>query len=347
MTEYIAIDGSRGEGGGQILRSSLSLAMATGKPLRISNIRSGRAKPGLMRQHLTSVRAAKEICGATVRGDAIGSTELEFSPGPVRGGKYDFAIGTAGSSILVLQTILPALILAPEPSVVTVEGGTHNPQAPCFDFLDRCWTPAINAMGPTVSARIESYGFYPVGGGRVVVSVEPASELGCLELLEREADRAVTARICTARLPQDICQREVKSLQKRLKISGDACTVDTDIPSPGCGNYLFLELKGKSPVPAGFTGLGKLGLAAEKVARRTAGRARTFMLTGAPVERHLADQLLLPMALAGKGAFLTEEPTEHTLTNIGVIKAFLDLPISVEQENEHIWRISVGQGYAS
>ena len=162
----ITIDGSAGEGGGQILRSSLALSLVTGQPFRMERIRAKRQKPGLLRQHLTAVEAAKAVGCAEVSGETLGSQTLDFRPGPVTPGNYRFAVGTAGSATLVLQTVLPALLTASDPSTLTLEGGTHNPLAPSFDFLDRCFMPLIHRMGPSVELELKRPGFFPAGGGR-------------------------------------------------------------------------------------------------------------------------------------------------------------------------------------
>jgi RNA 3'-terminal phosphate cyclase (ATP) len=196
----ITIDGSYGEGGGQILRTSLALSLVTGKPFSINNIRAGRKKPGLMRQHLTAVNAAAEIGSAAIKGNRIGSQEFTFEPEMIKPGNFHFAIGSAGSCTLVFQTILPALIIAGGPSEIILEGGTHNPFAPPFDFLAKAFLPVINRMGPKVDAVLEKPGFYPAGGGRFKVSINPAG-LNGFDLLERGNIINKTARAAVANLP--------------------------------------------------------------------------------------------------------------------------------------------------
>src|SRR5262245_2007058 len=164
MRDWITIDGSAGEGGGQILRTALALSLVTARPFRIERIRAGRPKPGLLRQHLTAVQAAAKVGAARISGAEVGSLELTFEPTGLRGGAYDFAVGTAGSATLVLQTLLPALLRAREPSQLTIEGGTHNPYAPPFDFLARTFLPVLRRMGAAIEARLEAPGFYPAGG---------------------------------------------------------------------------------------------------------------------------------------------------------------------------------------
>jgi RNA 3'-terminal phosphate cyclase (ATP) len=202
----ITIDGSTGEGGGQVLRTSLGLSLVTGRPFRIENIRAGRQKPGLMRQHLTAVRAAAQISNATLSGDEIGSRELHFEPGAVKHGSYEFAVGTAGSATLVLQTVLPGLIVAQGPSQLTLKGGTHNPWSPPFDFLAKVFLPLLARMGANVTVKLVRPGFYPAGGGEFTVDIQPATDgrLRPLELMERGEIIGRHARAIVARLPDQI-----------------------------------------------------------------------------------------------------------------------------------------------
>jgi RNA 3'-terminal phosphate cyclase len=211
----IVLDGSQGEGGGQILRSALALSLCTGAPFRIDNIRAGRPRPGLMRQHLTAVQAATQVGNAETTGAAVGSRSLTFRPGKLRAGDYTFSVGTAGSATLVLQTVLPALVTADGPSRLVIEGGTHNPASPPFDFLDRTFLPLLARMGPRVCAKLERPGFYPAGGGRISVSIEPAPLIPLV--LERRGEiRACRARAIVANLPRLIAERELACLAKRL-----------------------------------------------------------------------------------------------------------------------------------
>src|SRR5262245_20804356 len=235
----ITIDGSFGEGGGQILRTSLSLSLLTGKPFRIEKIRAGRKQPGLLRQHLTAVNAAAEVCQAEVSGASIGSQQLTFSPGKVAHGEYHFAIGTAGSTTLVLQTLLPALLVAEEltgqQTTLTLEGGTHNPFAPPFDFLANTFLPILNRMGAFVEARLLRHGFYPAGGGKIEVTVHPTNRLERIELTERGKIRERRARAVVANLPRKIAEREVSIMQKKLSWPNRYFNIAevTDSPSPG------------------------------------------------------------------------------------------------------------------
>lgn len=336
----ITIDGSQGEGGGQILRSALALSLVTAQPFRITNIRAQRKKPGLMRQHLTAVHAAAEVGAATVTGNSIGSRELAFAPTARTAGQYHFAVGTAGSCTLALQTVLPALITADGPSELLLEGGTHNPAAPPFDFLNGAFLPLLNRMGPNVKAALERPGFYPAGGGRMRVRVTPARDLIPLRLLQRGAVVGCAARASVARLPRAIAERELVVVKDKLAWESDCLHIGEIRDSSGPGNVLMLTVNSEQ-VTEVFTGFGERGISAETVAGRAARETREYLESGVPVGRHLADQLLLPLALAGGGAFSTLSPTAHTITNIDVLRLFLDLEVTVEQQDEQVWAISM------
>jgi RNA 3'-terminal phosphate cyclase (ATP) len=338
--ETITIDGSLGEGGGQILRTALALSLITGQPLKIEKIRAGREKPGLQRQHLAAVRAAPEISGALVNNTQLGSSAIDFSPGPVAGGDYSFAVGSAGSVTLVLQTVLPALMFAPQPSQLTLEGGTHNPGAPPADFLEKVFLPLLNRMGPTVTAKLEKYGFYPAGGGRLHVHIQPAEKLERLDLPERGALCKTMVAAIVSDLPESIGQREVDFLRDKLPSENFHASV-RQVPGPGPGNAVFIEIVYEK-ITELMTAFGKRGVSSETVAATVLKEARTYMATGAPVGPHLADQLLLPMSLAQGGSFTTGRPTKHMLTNIDVIKHFLDINIAICSINEKTWQVEIG-----
>lgn len=336
----IVIDGSQGEGGGQILRSSLALSLVTGRPFRIEKIRAGRKKPGLMRQHLTAVEAAAAIGQAEVEGAGIGSQLLVFTPKAINAGKYHFAVGTAGSCTLVLQTILPALLTADAPSEVILEGGTHNPFAPPFDFLAKAFLPLIGRMGPKVSADLHRPGFYPAGGGKFTVSIEPATGLQRLDLLERGAVIKHAARAMVARLPRQIGERELKVVRDRLGWSEACCHVEEAGSSPGPGNILCVEVESEYCTEV-FTGFGEVGVRAEKVAKDTVQQVEEYLSAAVPVGPYLADQLLLPMAMAGGGSFRTLSPTRHMTTNAEVIRLFLPVEVEMRQHAPNDWEIRV------
>jgi RNA 3'-terminal phosphate cyclase (ATP) len=336
----IRIDGSKGEGGGQILRTALSLSMATGQAFTLENIRAGRAKPGLMRQHLACVRAAAEISGALVEGADIASTHLIFKPGAVQAGQYRFDIGTAGSTMLVLQTVLPVLMLCDQPSTITVTGGTHNHAAPCFDFIDEAYLPLLGRLGMNAKASCVRRGFYPAGGGEVLVDVKPATELKALNLSDRGELVSTSALAVVANLPFDIAQREAAALARMLNWPVKACVAQTDAKVTGTGNVLMARVEHQH-VTEIFTGLGRQRVSSEQVARELAEDVQNYLAEGAAVGMHLADQLLLPMVLARGGAFTIVRPTLHFYTNVAVIYQFIKCLIKVEHINPLCWRVEV------
>lgn len=337
----ITIDGSFGEGGGQILRTSLALSLVTGQPFRIEKIRAGRKNPGLLRQHLTAVKAATEIGQAEVKGNALGSTQLTFTPGAIKTGDYTFAVGTAGSATLVLQTVLPALLQGNgETTTLTLEGGTHNPFAPPFDFLVKAFLPIINRMGAGVAATIERHGFYPAGGGMVVVSINPTAQLGSLELVERGDFTAQVARAIVAHLPFDIAERELSLIGRKMDLPSEALHGETIKTSPGPGNAVTIELTSQH-VTEVFTGFGERGVSAEAVANSVVKEAREYIASDVVAGEYLADQLLLPFALAGGGAFTTLPLSKHSTTNMDVIQKFLDVKFGVTTRSNRAVQVEV------
>jgi len=337
----LTIDGSSGEGGGQILRTALALSTVTGKPFRIEKIRAGRPKPGLLRQHLTAVKAAANISCATVDGVELGAAAITFTPGGVIPGEFAFAVGTAGSATLVLQTVLPALLTAASPSKLVLEGGTHNPMAPPFEFLLKSFLPLINRMGPTVTAELERPGFYPAGGGRFIVTIVPAAQLLPLNMLERGAIRRIKARAVVANLSRSIAVREVNLVGRLLSLSDDSLIVEEISDALGPGNVVTVEIETEHHTEV-FTGFGEVNVRAEGVATRVAQEARTYIASGVPVGRYLADQLLVPMALAGAGRFRTGPLSRHTTTNLEVIRQFLEVEIDLVEEQKRVWTVEIG-----
>lgn len=334
------IDGSRGEGGGQILRTTLALASLTGEPVTITNIRRGRSKPGLMRQHLAAVRASAEIASATVEGDALGSTELVFRPGAVRGGAYRFPTGGAGSTSLVFQTVLYPLLFATEPSTVVFEGGTHNPMAPPTDFLARAFLPQLAKLGGHVTLRFVRHGFYPAGGGAWNADITPVKALGALDLATRGELTRCSARALVAKIPGAVARREVDALSRALGWDRAACTPEVIADAPGPGNALVAEVA-STHVTEVFTGFGERGVSAEAVAEGVAREVRRYLATDVPVFEHLADQLLLPMALGGGGVFRTVALSEHARTQIALLGEFLGTRVEVTEEGPDVVRVSV------
>ena len=327
--ELLTIDGGAGEGGGQILRTSLALSLVTGKPFRIVNIRAGRTKPGLLRQHLTAVQAASEIGDAVTSGAEIGASELVFRPEGVRAGEYRFAVGTAGSTTLVLQTVLPALMLAGAPSRLTLEGGTHNPFAPPWDFLARAFLPQLARMGLRVEAALVRPGFFPAGGGQILVEIAAAGELRPLELRERGDDRGRRVVAHVAALPVKIAERAFAQIAKRMGWPRTVCEIVEHPGERGPGFALAAEICSEH-VTEVFCGFGQKGVTSERVADAVIDRLRHYLAGTVPVGEHLADQLMLPMALARGGAFRTAGLTPHAETNRAVIEQFL--PVKFETE---------------
>lgn len=338
LTCVIEIDGSFGEGGGQILRTSLALSLITGQPFRIFNIRANRSKAGLRRQHLTAVRAAAAVGKAQVKGDAVNSADLTFRPGPVSGGTYEFDVGTAGSTTLVFQAVLPALLIAPAPSTLRLIGGTHNHGGPPWDFLDQVFLPAIATVGARVTARLERHGFAPGGGGRWTAAVEP-SALTEFRLYERGRANGHVARSLVSNLPVTITDRELDVVRTRLGWGESECRGEV-VEADGPGNILMLSGSFRNCAEMA-TGFGQRGLPAEEVARQAVRCWAAYEASGAPVGEYLADQLLLPIALAGHGSFTTLKPTLHTVTNVETIARFLPVRFRIEQETERTWRVSL------
>ncbi len=341
-SKWIEIDGSHGEGGGQMVRSSLALSMVTGKRVRIENVRAGREKPGLMRQHLTCVQAAAEISGAKVTGDKLGSTAITFEPCEVKPGDYHFRIGTAGSASLVLQTLLPALIIGETPSTIVVEGGTHNTHAPPFEFLQKAFVPLVNRMGPSIQLSLEQYGFYPAGGGEVRATIQPSTFLKAFDIVERGDIVRRQVSSVVSHLPMHIAEREVDVIQRGLNWDTSE-TLCESVRARCPGNYLWIEMESQH-VTEVITGFGRLNVKAEIVARDAMDEARAYIKADVPVGIHLADQWMLPLAISawqsrqqgvqGGGKFTTQPLTLHSTTHLSIIEKFLGLKPTIESQ-EH------------
>ncbi|MBI4752289.1 MAG: RNA 3'-terminal phosphate cyclase [Acidobacteria bacterium] len=337
----ITIDGSFGEGGGQILRSALGLSLVTGKPFKIEKIRAGRKNPGLLRQHLTAVNAATQVGNAEAEGASLGSKTLVFQPGTVNPGNFRFAVGTAGSATLVLQTILPALLTVTERTELTLEGGTHNPFAPPFDFLSKAFLPRLNKMGPKVSVRLDRPGFYPAGGGKFHVTIEPSPD-GLLGFHLPERGKVLNRRVkaSVACLPPEIADRELTEISRKMSLEKHHLETEVFENSHGPGNVVTIEIESEH-VTEVFTGFGEKGVRAESVADNAVKLVRRYLTSDVPVGEYLADQLLIPLALAGEGSFVTLPPSRHTTTNIEIIKLFLDVEITTSQLNKTAWEVRV------
>jgi len=334
--ETLTIDGSLGEGGGQVLRSSLTLSLLTGRPVVIEKIRAGRKKPGLLHQHLAAVRAAAEIGGADVEGAAFGSRRLVFRPGRVRPGSYEFRVGTAGSATLVLQTVLPPLLLAEGESHLLLEGGTHNPMAPPVDFLEKAYLPLVNQLGPRVELQLARPGFYPAGGGDFTVHVQPARQLGRLELVDRGQVTARRVHVLLARLPRHIAERECRTIAQQPGWEDATFTIDEVRNSRGPGNAVMIELEAEH-VTEVFTAFGRLGVRAEDVAKEALRQAEEYLAAGVPVGKYLADQIVLPLGIgawlgSGGGVFRTMDLSPHATTHLEILRRFLEIEARIDGE---------------
>lgn len=327
----IAIDGSKGEGGGQILRTALALSLVTGQAFRIENIRAKRRKPGLLRQHLTAVEAATRVGNADTDGAEMGSLSLTFKPGRVQPDTHSFAVGTAGSATLVLQTVLPALMLGTTPSTLFLEGGTHNPFAPPFDFLAKTFLPVLNRMGPTVTAVLERHGFYPAGGGRFQVAIQPAKTLRPVQLAERGVVADRRGRILIAHLSDEIGDRQARMLRNKLNWPEHAVETTRIKTSSGPGNAVMAEIQSESVCEV-FTGFGERNVPSAKVVGAVVDQVREYLSTDAPVGEYLADQLMIPMAMGGEGGYRAVKASLHTRTNAEVIGLFLPTRITITEE---------------
>lgn len=332
-SKLLRLDGSAG--GGQMLRTALSLAAITGQGFTMTRIRGNRPRPGLMRQHLTCVLSAAEICGAEVEGAVIGSTEIIFRPGSIQAGNYQFAIGTAGSTALLFQTLLPILWSAGASSELRLEGGTHNPMAPPYEFLDEVFLPAVGLAGVTCELELGSAGFIPVGGGDLRARIAPCPGLAPLDLTARPTYDAPTLRLIHRNLPAGILERTIEGAREIFP-DIEALLV-TAAPGPSAGLCALVSVTGSGLSEMSST-CGDRGIRAEQVGRRAAKPLRDFLGAAVPVGRHLADQLLLPMALAGEGVFLTMKPDDHVSTNIAVIERFLPVSFQIrEGERGNTW----------
>lgn len=333
MAAAVQIDGSFGEGGGQILRSALTLSLLTGRAVQITRIRAGRKKPGLMPQHLQAVRAAAAVGSARVTGAEPGSTVLAFAPGVLQGGDYRFDIGTAGSTSLVLQTLLLPLCRAGRPSHLTVTGGTHVPWSPAFHYLERHFVPFLESIGVEVKLHLVRAGYYPRGGGEVHLQVHPAAQLSALHLIERGRLKGISCLSTVTGLPLSVAERQSRQASRRLEGLGVPVEVENlSLPGLGKGTMLLLLAQFERSRCCHYV-LGAPGKPAERVADEAADELAAFLATDGAVDRYLADQLILPLALArGVSELRTERVTGHLLTNAWVVRQFLPAGIVIEGE---------------
>ena len=350
----LKIDGSTGEGGGQIIRTALSLSMLTGTPIEIINIRAGRIKPGLMRQHLMCVQASQVISDATVTGAHLGSMAFTFTPSTVKSGDYNFDIGSAGSTSLVLQTLLPALLFAntgsASPSTVTIKGGTHNPLAPTTDFLKNAFIPALAKLGMQVDIDLHQVGFAPIGGGSIKATITPFmrhASASQFNLTKRGKLNGIELVASVLNLEYDICKRELASAKASLVESGiDETLITTHsdkLQGIGEGNTCYAKVTHeiannriyKEYHAEIFTLRGEKRSSAEKVGNRLSGLVKRYIFnTDALVDEYLTDQLLLPLAVSGGGDFTTCVVSEHTKTQAWLIQQFLSVKITLKVIDE-------------
>lgn len=343
MSNLIEIDGSFGEGGGQILRTSLALSLLTGKGFHLRNVRARRPKPGLQPQHLQSVQAAATIGKAQLNGASLGSCDLVFEPGEITAGNYTFDIGTAGATALVLHTIyLPLALRGQDPSELTLVGGTHVSTSPSYHFLDSTWRRYLEHFGLHVGLRILRPGFYPRGGGCIKAFIQPCQGLRGVTLPERGKVK-VSGVSAVAGLDKKIAQRQARRALHRLERQGLTADIKEESWEGGLGSVVHLELD-TVPVPTAFFALGARGKSSEDVADEAVDHLLSYLKVGkALVDSHSADQILLPLALAkGPSEYETTEVTLHLTTNVSVIKHFLDREIVCEGEEGQSGRVRIG-----
>ncbi len=327
------IDGGQGEGGGQVLRTALALSAIRGVPVEIHSIRARRRNPGLQAQHLTVVNALARICGAKVEGAALGSPRVHFAPGTIRAGEYDFDVGTAGSTALVLQAILLPLALTDGPSRVVLTGGTHVPWSPPVHYVREVWLPVLADMELSVTLELLRWGFYPKGGGRVHVAIEGGTTLRPASLLPQQGAPRVHGLSVVANLSRGIAERQRDRILQRLGAQGQQADITVaEVEASGAGTFVLLVAEAGG-VPAGFSALGERGKPAERVADEVVDALLGFLKTEAACDPHLADQLILPMALAGGTSRLTtSRVTSHLLTTVRIVQQTLGCPVQLGGE---------------
>jgi RNA 3'-terminal phosphate cyclase (ATP) len=328
--EAVVIDGAHGEGGGQIIRTTLSLAMITGRPCRLVNVRANRSRPGLRPQHLTAVQASASVCNARVIGARLGSHEFSFTPGPLQAKAYKFDIGTAGAATLVLQTLLPALSRAGGESILSLTGGTHVPWSPPFHYLDQVFLPTIAKLGFKCTATLKRWGWYPKGGGEIAAVIRTAGSPAAVSLDQPFVLERLSGISASSRLPEQVRVRQrlrIQSLLQGVGTDADIPLLDVSALSPG--SFVFLCAYGKESV-AGFSSLGVRGKPAERVADDTAEALFHFMDSGSAVDPFLADQILIYLAmLPGRQEITTSAISKHLLTNAWVVEQFLPVRFMV------------------
>ena len=351
MSEIVVLDGSYGEGGGQILRTALALSALTGRPLRLDNIRAGRKEPDLRPQHLAAVRAMASVCEARIQGDALGSSQLIFEPctGP-KAGEYQFDIpaiaesGSAGSVTLLFQALFLPLALTGASSRLLLGGGTHVTWSPPYHYLTQVYLPTLEPMGLSAHLELLQWGWYPQGGGKVLAQIKGLGQeaLQPLELCERGKLLEVYGISAISNLPEHIALRQRDRALQRLRARHIKAEIEiVHAPSPGQGTVLFLVARYERAL-AGFTGYGRIRYPAERVADDATEAFEAHHVSKAALDPHLADQVLLPLALApGPSHYTTSQITRHLLTNCWVIQHFLEREIHIEGREGAPGRVSI------
>lgn len=325
MSTFLEIDGSEGEGGGQILRSSLALSLLTSRPFRLINIRAKRRKPGLAAQHLASIKAASAICNGLYKGAVIGSSVLYFEPNGVASGDYAFSIGTAGATSLVLHTVcLPLALKGTSQSRVTITGGTHVAHSPSYHFLESTWLGYIKKMGLNVELAMKQPGFYPRGGGEISAVIHPATSIRSLMLTARPTLTTAGGFSAVAGLPEGIANRQARRVSFRLSQAGLDCHICQECWNNGPASNASIIFR-QAAVPTLFSALGERGKPAERVADEVADEAIAFRDSGAAVDPYSADQIVLPLVFAeAPSEFRVSRVSLHLTTNIATIRKFVD-----------------------
>lgn len=325
----IELDGAQGEGGGQILRTSLALSLITGQAFHLRNLRAGRSKPGLQPQHLMSVQAAAAIGQAKLRGAELHSKDLIFEPGKVQPGKYHFKIGTAGATGLVLQTVYLPLALAGGSSTVTIEGGTHVKASPCFHFLHSTWRAYLQCLGVNINLYMRRPGFFPRGGGLIQADIASCRAIRGVTIEKIEPVRRATGFSAVSSLRKDILVRQANVIARRMSELGLQGEVHEESWNGDPGTVAAIELA-TEPVPTFFFALGERRKLAEDVAKEAMDQAAEFLQSDPMgIDEHSADQLVLPLSMAaGPSHYAVAKISSHLLTNIGVVRQFVDRTIS-------------------
>ncbi|MFQ6092032.1 MAG: RNA 3'-terminal phosphate cyclase [bacterium] len=341
----VELDGKYGEGGGQIVRTALALSSILKVPVRVSNIRANRKKPGLKPQHVTCVQALTAITDAVVEGAKVNSMELVFEPRTHRSGVFSFNVGdvksSAGSVTLILQALLPALLFGSEKSHVTIRGGTHVEWSPPAHYIMHVFLPTLRRMGANVNLSLDRWGWYPKGKGEVTVDVEPLQELTPIHLDRRGDPKAIRGLSVSSKLPMTVPKRQRRRADLLLREAGyDSHIKMLDAPASCAGTIFFLWIEFEESW-VGFNTLGRRGRPAEEVAESTVRQFLEFMDTGSAIDEHLADQLVIYMALAkGPSSFTTSRITQHLLTCIWVVEQFLPVKFQVEGNEGEVGRVT-------